>query len=78
MDTNDSISEVSDEEIKQLVIERLKTISSDKKISIGGKGDFTAQELIDRVEKNDEVGRKIIEVELEFLRSFKTGALLDE
>lgn len=75
MDINDSIS---DEEIKQLVIERLKTISSDKKISIGGKGDFTAKELIERVEKNDEVGKKVIEVQLEFLRSFKTGALLDE
>lgn len=67
-----------DEEIKQLVIERLKTIPRDKKLSIGGKGDFTVEELIERVEKNDDVGQKVIEVQMEFLQSLKTGALLNE
>lgn len=66
------------EEIKQLVIERLKTIPSDKKISIGGKDTFTKEELIERVEKNDEIGQKIIKVQMNFLQSLKTGTLLDE
>lgn len=65
-------------EIKQLVIARLKTIPSDKKISIGGEGDFTIKELIDRVEKNDRVGQKVIEVQMKFLQSLKTGAFLNE
>lgn len=67
-----------DEEIKQLVIERLKTIPRDKKLSIGGMGDFTVEELIKRVEKNDDVGQKVVEVQMEFLQSLKTGALLNE
>lgn len=67
-----------DEEIRQLVIERLKTIPSDKKISIGSEGDFTVEELIERVKKNDEVGEKIVEVEMTFLQSWKTEALLND
>lgn len=66
------------EEIKQLVIERLKTIPSDKKISIGGEDALTTEELIDRVRKNDEIGKKIIAVQMNFLQSLKTGILLDE
>ena len=67
-----------DKEIKQLVIERLKTIPRDKKLSIGGMGNFTVDELIKRVEKSDNVGQKVIEVQMEFLQSLKTGALLNE
>jgi len=65
-------------EIRQLVVERLKEIPSNKKISIGGKGDFTMQELIKSVEKNDEVGQKVVEIQMKFLQSLKSGVLLDE
>ena len=67
-----------DKEIRQLVVERLKEIPTDKKICIGRKGDFTTEELIKHVEKNDEIGQKIIEVEMKFLQSLKTGDLLNE
>lgn len=67
-----------DAEIRQLVIERLKVIPSDKKISIGGEGDFTINELIGCVEKNNKVGKKIVEVQMEFLQSLKTGVFLDD
>lgn len=66
------------EEKKQLIIERLKTIPRDKKLSIGGRGDFTVEELIENVKKNDEIGQKVIEVQMQFLQSLKTGILLDE
>ena len=62
---------LTDEEIKQLVIERLRRIPTGKKISIGADGDFTGEELIKLVEKNDKVGDKIIEMQLEYLRSLK-------
>lgn len=65
-------------EIRQLVIERLKAIPSDKKISIGNKGNFTTEELIKRVEKNDEIGQKIVEIQMTFLQALKTGVLLNE
>ncbi|MGI5826033.1 MAG: hypothetical protein ACOX50_01320 [Patescibacteria group bacterium] len=64
---------VSNKEIKELVIERLKTLSPNKRISIGAEGDFTKEELIDHVQKGDRIGQKIIQVQLFYLRSFKSG-----
>lgn len=70
--------EITDPEIRQLVIERLKVLSSGKKISVGSEGDFTKEELIDHVEHDDSIGKKIIQVQLSYLQSLKTGVLFDE
>ncbi len=76
MPTTPVVSTVTDEEIKQLIIERLRRIPSGKKISIGADGDFTGEELIKLVEKDDKIGDKVIEMQLEYLRSLKN--LLNE
>jgi hypothetical protein len=62
-----------EEEVKKIVIARLETMSATKKISIGSAGEFGRDELIERVKKEDEIGKKMIQIELEFLRSFKKG-----
>ena len=49
----------------------------DTGLSIGSKGDFNKEELIKRVELGDDVGQKIIEVELNFLRGLKDGILYE-
>lgn len=59
------------EYIKKTVIARLEVLPANIKLSIGSAGEFSKDELIERVKKGDEIGKKIIEVELEFLRSFK-------
>ena len=59
------------EDIKQLVIERLRRIPSGKKISIGSERDYTSEELIKFIKNNDKIGDKIIEMQLEYLRSLK-------
>lgn len=64
-----------EEEIMELVIARLDTISPNKKISIGAYGEFGKEDLIEHVKKHDEIGKKIIDVELEFLRAQKEGLL---
>lgn len=61
------------EDIKKLVIARLETLPANKKISIGSFGNYSKTELIESVNKGDKVGRKIIEIELEFLRALKEG-----
>lgn len=68
------------EEIKQLVIARLEVLSEDTGISIGSEGEFTRDELIKRVKEGDEIGQKIIEVELDYLKSLKniTSEFLNE
>lgn len=67
---------VSPNEIKELVLARLETLPSNKKISIGSSGEFSKDELIAHVKKGDPVGKKIIDIELSFLRALKTGQLL--
>ena len=59
-------------EIKEIVIARLEAMSSNKRISIGSFGEFTKEELIKRVKENDPIGKKIIEIELEFLRAIRS------
>lgn len=68
---------VSEQEIKQLVIERLKILPEDTGMSIGSQGDFNKNEMIDHVKKGDEIGQKIVEVEMNFLRGLKEGILYE-
>lgn len=72
------VAETSDAEIRKLVVERLRTLPSGKQISVGNEGSFTKDELIKRVELGDTIGKKMVEVELEFLRALKEGKLLNE
>ena len=67
--------EQAKEEIKKLVIARLEVLPENKKVSIGNFGEFSKSELIDNVNKNTEIGNKIIEIELEFLRAMKKGII---
>lgn len=57
------------EDIKNLVIARLETIPPNVEISIGGDGSFTVSELIEKVKKQDDIGKKMIEIQLAYLRS---------
>lgn len=68
------------QEIKDLVIARLEILPEDTGISIGSAGEFTRDELIKRVRQGDEIGQKIIQVELSYLKSLKniTKEFLDE
>ncbi len=66
------------EEVKELVIARLRDFSGGKKISIGSEGKFSIDELINRVEKDDEIGKKIVEIQLQYLRSLKEGIFLPQ
>lgn len=70
------MSEEINKEIKELIIARLDAIPQNKKISIGKYGDFTKEQLIENVKNDSEVGKKIIEIELEFLRAMKRGIVV--
>jgi hypothetical protein len=64
--------------IKEIVIERLKSLPEDIGISIGSEGNFKKSELISSVELGNELGKKIIEVEMSFLRGLKEGILYEQ
>lgn len=72
-----SKQKISDD-LKELVIARLDVLSTDKKISIGSNGEFTKEELIEHVKEGDDIGQKVAELELTFLKALKEGTLLEE
>jgi hypothetical protein len=62
-----------DKDIQDLVIARLQTLPENVELSIGSEGNFTRDELVDHVRDGDDVGQKMIELEMSFLRSLKSG-----
>lgn len=71
MSRKDVENVLSDDEIRELVLARLSVLSSDTVISLGSEGSFTRDQLVERVEKRDEIGEKLAEIQMEWLRSFK-------
>lgn len=61
----------SDEDIRRLVLARLQALSPDVSISLGDDGDFSREELIGHVQRDDEIGRTLEEMHIEWLRSWK-------
>jgi len=68
---------ISDAEIRKLVVARLRSFPSGRKMSIGADGEFTKDELIDRVEKDDRIGKKIVQIQLSYLQSLKNERFLE-
>ena len=68
----------TEKEIIDLVVARLQNLPSNKEISIGSSGEFTKDELIAHVKKSDAIGKKMIAIEMDFLRSMKEGIFYDQ
>ena len=68
----------AEQEIIDLVVARLQNLPSNKDISVGSSGEFTKAQLIEHVKKADEVGKKMIAIEMDFLRSMKEGIFYEQ
>jgi len=66
------------EDVKKIVLARLEVFPEDKKISIGSLGEFTKKEMIEHVEREDEIGEKIAEVQLSYLQLLKEGIFYEQ
>ncbi len=60
-----------EEEIKKLVIARLKRMPPNYKFAIGTSGVFSREEIISCVEEGNKIGERIIKMHLNYIRSFK-------
>lgn len=60
------------EEMKKIVVARIRTSSDDLVITIGDK-DYNKKEMLESVEKGDELGLEIIDTQMEFLRDMASG-----
>ncbi len=62
-----------EEEQRQLVLARFKTLSPDAKIMLGGAREVSVKEIIDHVERGDEFGKKVVQVQISMLRHLASG-----
>lgn len=63
-----------DPDVKKLVLWRIETsVPEYFKLSVGGKGTFGKEELKQHVEKEDEIGRDIVKMQLQFIKALSSG-----
>ena len=70
--------EKMDSDVKELVKMRLSTIPKGLSVSIGSWGNFKVEDLIRHVEMEDEIGKSIVEIDMEFLRDLNNGKLYEQ
>ena len=68
---------ITDQEIRNLVVERLKSISDESSLMIGGDKKLTKKDMIKSVKNGDEIGRKIIDMQMTYLRDLASGKLME-
>ena len=62
-----------EEEQKNLVLERFKTLNPVSKISLGGGEEVTVKEMMENVAKGDDFGKKVVKVQMNMLRVLTGG-----
>lgn len=67
-----------DEDVKKLVAARLETLPDGAVVSVGSEGEFTKEQIIESVLKGNEIGQKMVEIEMSFLQGLKEGVLYGE
>lgn len=65
------------EEMKKIVVERIRTSSDDLVITIGDK-DYDKQQVLESVKNGDEIGLEIIDTQMEFLRDMASGKFYEQ
>lgn len=65
-----------DKMVKELVLWRLETsVPRHLKLSIGGKGAFSKEELKRHIEQEDEIGLAFVDIQLNFIKGLTSGKL---
>lgn len=80
--THDAESSIEDilrdpelkEQLKRLVVERLNVMPDTMRMAIGSEM-LTKKEVIERVGQEDEIGKQVMEMELNFLRALASGTI---
>ena len=68
--------EEKQEIIKKIVLERVKSMAPNVRIALGSKEGFlNKDQLLDEIKKDTAVGKKIIEIQMRYLRALKAGVL---
>ncbi len=67
-------SAADEEMIRRIIIERIKAMSPNVKIALGSSGGFLSrEELLKEINDDSAIGRKIIQMQLKYLKALKEG-----
>ena len=73
------MSEEINPELKEIILQRLITskLPQNLRVSIGNASQdpMAMQEVIEHVKKEDEIGKKIIKIQLSYLKALKEGII---
>lgn len=61
--------------LKQIVLRKIDTMPEKYKLSIGGEGSFNKVQIAEHVNKMDDLGRKILDMELRFIKALSRGEI---
>ncbi len=62
------------EELKALVLERVNVMPDNMSVAIGSS-QLSKEEMVRHVREEDDVGKQVMEFELEYLRALGSGAI---
>lgn len=62
------------EDIRELVLARIMAASDDLRIAIGST-EYTKKEMIENVKEGNEIGKEIMDIQMEYLRDMAKGAI---
>ena len=68
------IKSETQEDIKKLVLARIMAASDDLRIAIGSK-EYKKIDMINSVKAGDEIGKEIMNIQMEYLRDMAQGAI---
>lgn len=73
-DQIDTLDADSRKQLKEITLARIRTVSQDTHISLGSE-DYSSEELINHLEKNDEIGDELIQMNWQYLKDLASGAI---
>ena len=69
--TDENNNESISQDAVDLVVARLESIPQNVSISVGGEGSITVEEMIKSVKENSDIGKSIVKMQLDYIRSLK-------
>lgn len=71
------LNEEEKDQLKKIVLARLNVMPTDVSVTIGSEN-LTKEQLVEHVQSEDEVGKQMIEMELEFLKDMASGVIYEQ
>jgi len=66
-------------DIRDLVVERIRVMSSNLQVSIGNDGKIlTKDSMLKSVKDNTDLGKKIVKIQIDFLKDMASGKIYEQ